>query len=146
ARTAPVLAALALLFGAGCLPFRYATPPGFVELNDQHDYDYRAVSAEGVVLSARAIKHDPKGDLDFWSRAVEKEVRLLGGYAAVDRRDVATAAGLKGRQLRFGHDQGQVPYLYQVTLFVTGRWLFLLEAGGSKAEVDKLGPQLDEAL
>ncbi len=146
-RVAGILfAALFLCLAPGCQPFVYKTPGGFVELPHQHEYDYRAVNAEGVVLAVRAIRHEPKGDLGFWARSVEKEVRLLGGYALVDSRPVTTRSGLSGRQLRFGHDEGQSPSLYQVTLFITDPWIFLLEAGGPKSEVDKVGQEIEGAL
>jgi hypothetical protein len=136
----------ALVFG-GCVPFRVATPPGFVALKDQRpSYDYRAVSADGVVLAVRAIDHTPRGDLDFWVRAVEKQVRLLGGYALLKKEPVTAAAGLQGTQLRFGHDEGRTPHLYQVTLFVTPARIFLLEAGGTKAGVEAAAAQIDQAV
>jgi len=140
-----LLAALAL---AGCgRPFVPATPPGFVDLGDRYgSREYRATTADGVVLGVRAFDNDPKGELPFWSRAVERKMRELAGYALLDKKDVATAFGLKGVEMRFGHDEGKDPYVYHLALFVTDAKVFVVEAGGPKAEVVKQEAQIAWAI
>lgn len=117
-RMASLLISIAAL---GCSVFRPATPPGFVELPDQDDYDYRATTADGVVIAVRAIEHEPGGELSFWVRAIEKHAREQNGYALLETLEVKNAQNLSGKQLRFGHDEGKHPHLYYVTLFVTPR-------------------------
>jgi|RhiMethySRZTD1v2_1073278.scaffolds.fasta_scaffold123702_2 hypothetical protein len=135
----------ALLASAtGCGPsFQAGTPPGFVELEDQTQYDYRATNADGLVIAAREIKHEPKGTLDFWTKAIENQMRQRGGYALIETRDVKNAGGVAGKQLRFGHDEGTKPHLYYVTLFVTDSKLYLLESGGTKEQIDRHAAELD---
>lgn len=137
---------LLLGLGAGCRSFEAATPRGFVELEDQHGYDYRATTADGVVLAVRAIEHEPKGELTFWVDAVERQLRQRSGYALLETRDVRTAEGLTGKQLRFGHDEGSRPHLYYVTLFVTDSKLYVLEAGGQREAVTRQEKQIDWAV
>ena len=48
--------------------------------------------------------------------------------------------------LWFGHDEGQNPHLYVVTAFVTNDWIYLLEAGGTKEQVDKQRQQISWAI
>lgn len=141
-----VAAALFLALGAGCRPFQAATPPGFVELEEDERYDYRATTADGVVFAIRAIEQKPKGELSFWVSAVERQLREEQGYALLETRDVRTEQGLSGKQLRFGHDEGKVAHLYYVTLFATDSTLFLLEAGGKKELVEKQAAELDRAV
>jgi len=148
------LALLVFALTAGCGPsFKAATPPGFVVLSDDYgNYDYRATTADGLVLSVREVEHDPEGDLDFWVRAIENEMRTRGGYAKLEAKSVKTAQGLEGRQLWFGHDEGQNPHLYMVTVFITrgswlsDGWIYLLEAGGTKEQVDKQRQQIGWAI
>jgi hypothetical protein len=131
---------------AGCSrPFTAATPAGFVELNHQQarDYDYRATTPDGVVLAVRAVPHDPQGDLGFWARSVENHLRQVGGYASAGRRNVTCQGGLQGVELRFGHDEGTQPHHYRVSLFVTPKWIYLLEVGGQKARVDQMARVID---
>jgi hypothetical protein len=133
---------------SGCAPsFQAATPPGFVVLDEEYaNYDYRATTADGLVLAAREIEHEPVGDVNFWVRAVENEMRMRGGYAHLETKTVKNRQGLEGRQLWFGHDEGSKPHLYMVTLFVTPKWIYLLEAGGTKEQVDKQRTQITWAV
>jgi hypothetical protein len=138
----------ALLALAGCgRPFTPATPPGFVDLGDNYpDGEYRATTADGAVIGIRAYDNEPKGELAFWTRALENRMRDSGGYALLEKRTVSSRGGLTGTQLRFGHDEGKVPHLYWVTLFVTDKKLFVLEAGGVKAEVERQEAQIEWAI
>lgn len=135
--------AYALALSACGNAFQASTPPGFVELADQEEYAYRATNADGLVVAVREIEHDPKGELSFWTKAIEKQLRERAGYALIGTRDVKAKTGESGKQLRFGHDQGKTPYLYTVTVFVTDDNLFVIEAGGTKALMEKHAAQLD---
>ncbi len=140
-------AVLVSLAAIGCgNSFQAATPPGFVELPDQERYDYRATTADGLVIAVREIDHDPKGTLDFWTRAVENRMRQRGGYALLGSHDVKTKSGLEGKQLRFGHDESGTPHLYTVTVFLTDSKIYVLEAGGTKALMEKENEQLEWAV
>ncbi len=127
--------------------FEHPTPSGFVELNEDSDrYDYRATSADGVVLSVRALDHDPEGELSFWSRAIQNQLRYHSGYALLEEHEVESADGLEGVQLRFGHDQDDAPHQYFVTIFPTEDTLFLLEAGGTTEEMDRHSGEIQWAV
>jgi hypothetical protein len=125
--------ALALAL-AGCGPsFKAGTPPGFLELEDPGGhYDYRATTADGLVIAARELDNPESGELSFWSRAIENELRSNGGYALLASRSVTSKDGVRGTELRFGHDQGDAPHLYYLAVFVTPSKLCLVEAGGKK--------------
>jgi hypothetical protein len=140
--------ALGAALTAGCgHPFVAATPPGFVDLGDRYPRnEYRATTADGVVIGVRAWDNDPHGELSFWTRALERRMRDLGGYALLEKRDVAARGGLTGVAMRFGHDEGKTPYLYTVALFVTDKKIYVVEAGGSKVEVAKVEPQINWAI
>jgi hypothetical protein len=146
------LIATLLAFGAfACTP-TFATPKGFVDLDESGTYDQRATTADGLVLAGREIENDPEGDLAFWSHAVENQMRLRGGYALLEKRKVKTAKGVEGEELRFGHDEGNKPHLYYVALFVTqgSLWkdgtIYLIEVGGPKELVERNGASIDWAI
>ena len=127
------LASLALLLGAtGCgRPFKIETAPGMVELDNQEpDYEYRAMTPEGVVLGVRVVDTDDRGDLEFWTRATILRMRQMNGYALLASNPVTSHDGTPGRELHFGHDENGKPYLYTVRLFVAQSRLFVVEAGG----------------
>ena len=132
--TRVALTALLAVIPMACGPgFKTETPTGFVALKDQEPrYDYRATTPDGLVMAVRVIDNDPSGDDAFWTGAIELRLRALGGYALLEKRAVTCKTGQSGTQLRFGHDEGTNPHLYVVTLFVTSKRLFVLEAGGAR--------------
>ncbi len=126
-------------------PFDVRTAPGFIELKNQDDYGYRATTPERVVVGVRAIDLEGEGsdDIAFWERAITLQLRDVSGYALTDARDVRSLDGVRGRQLRFGHDEDNKPFEYRVTLFVSGKRLIVVEAGGSKAQFDRYQASVD---
>jgi hypothetical protein len=135
---------VAQVLGVGCAPLMNP-PPGFVEVEGER-YTFRASSADGLVISVREIEHDPKADLAFWVRAIENELRLGRGYALLTVQDVQTAKGLKGKRLRFGHDEGATPHLYWAVVFVTDGKLYVIEVGGTKELVESNEALLEKAI
>ncbi len=138
----------AVAMSAACTDLHVTTPPGFVAIdNDWDGYDYRATTADGLVIGVRAIDHDPKGEQAFWIKAIQNRMRNSAGYALLETVPVKSADDVGGTQLRFGHDfEGNNPHLYTITLFVTEDKLFLLEAGGSKELMTASAAQLDAAV
>jgi len=132
----------ALLLGCHST-FTSAAPKGFVELDQTERYDFRATTADGLVIAARQVDHDPEASLDFWARAVENAMRTRGGYALLGSRDLKAAGGLRVKQLRFGHDEANRPHLYYVTLLVTHGAIYVLEAGGDKAQLEQHAAEID---
>lgn len=142
-KTALLATALLLSALAGCRPFKAATPPGFVDLSDSYPAnEYRATTADGMVLGVRAFENNPKGELAFWVRVIENRMRDTSGYALLDTREAKDRAGNTGKTLRFGHDESGVPHLYYLTVFVEEKRVFLLEAGGTKDLVEKHEEQI----
>jgi hypothetical protein len=134
----------------GCGPsFEASTPSGFVELEERSysKYDYRATTAEGVVIGVREIDNDVEGEREFWLTAIRNKMRERGGYALIKEVEVKSADGVAGTQLRFGHDDGNnKPHLYYLTVFVTPETLWLLEAGGTKELMEKEAARVQQAV
>jgi len=129
--------------GCGGHSFSVGTPAGFVVLEDQEPaYDYRATTADGVVIGIRELKHEPKGDDAFWVQAIKNQMRAMSGYALLETKNVSTKGGLRGTQLRFGHDEKGEPLQYDMTIFVTEKKIYVVEFGGTKAQMDRLATQL----
>ncbi len=133
------LSALALCALVGCgRPFDVKTPPDMIELGSQDPpYAYRAMSPDGVVIAVRVVDDDRNTDLSFWQHAVELRMKELAGYALLAEREVVSGDGTKGKELRFGHDENGKPYLYDVRLFVAQGRVYAVEAGGSKAQMER---------
>ena len=142
---AATLATSITLQGCGA-SFEPATPPGFIELEEPGSYDYRATTADGLVIAARELDNPSKGELAFWSRAIENQLRNGSGYALLEIREIESKDGVPGAELRFGHDQGNTPHLYYVALFATSKKLCLVEVGGPKDTVVKNAARVEWAI
>jgi hypothetical protein len=138
-----ILAMSALACGR---PFKIQTAPGFVELENQadsSDYAYRATTPEGVTLGVRVIDDEQRGDLAFWMKALTLQLHDVTGYALLETSDVKSNDGTPGRMLRLGHDEDGKPYLYWLAVYMAQSRLYLVEAGGTKEQMERARPQIE---
>lgn len=152
-RTLWTIALLALALSSfACRPFEVETPNSFVELEEDRDsrYDYRATTADGVVVSVRAIENEREGTLQFWAEAVRNKLRDSRGYALLEEEELTARSGIQGKQLRFGRDESGHTYRYWVTLFVrhTGRspMVWVIEAGGEQEVFEQRRESIEELI
>ncbi len=124
---AVVLLGWSLMAGCGGA-IHIVPPPGFAVLEGGADHGYRAVSSDGVVLAVRREKNEPRGDLGFWSGAIDAKLRR-DGYRAFEAHDV-TAKGVKGKQIRYAIELEGREHTYSVSVFVTETSVLTVEAGG----------------
>jgi hypothetical protein len=138
----------ALLVLAGCKAVTVRAAPGFVELADDPNYDFRAVAPEGVAVAARVVKLSDRDPMDvaFWERSVGLRMRELDGYALLGAKDVVGADAVPGRELTFGHDEDGKPYVYRIRVFVVGKKLLVVEAGGSREQMDRFAAGVESML
>jgi hypothetical protein len=143
-----VLAALFALAATACgRSYDVAAAPGFVKLErEQEPYDWRAVAPDGVAVAVRVVKLEDRADLAFWVHAVTLRMRDAGGYALVGQRDVRSRDGTAGRELVFGHDESGKPFVYRVRLFLGDKRLYVVEAGGTKEQMDRYAASVDWML
>ena len=141
-----------LALGSGCAPhFEVFTAKDFGVLPQSYPYDYRATTPDGVVIAVRELKYkNEQGDLEFWAKAVENQLRLDSGYALLETKDVSTKKGLRGRQLRFGIDREGIAHRYLVALFVVKKGkrqrVYVIEAGGREELVRAHQTQIDWSI
>lgn len=147
-RLGAVVSLLWATMTSGCgATFGIVTPPGFIELEDQEpSFEYRSVNADGVVIGVRRIDHEPKGDPDFWRKLVEARLLRDSGYTLEQKKLVKAHSGQEGTQFRFVYDDEGRRMKYMVTLFVTEKYLYLVEFGGTQEQMDRQGPRLDWVL
>lgn len=141
-----LLAFLFLGLAACGRPFDVKTAPGFVPLENQTTYDYRATTPEGVVVAVRVVDDEKRGDLAFWTQAVILQLRDVSGYALLDVSDVRSRDGTAGKLLKLGHDEGDKPFAYWVAIFPAQERLFIVEAGGAKDAFERARPSVEWML
>ncbi|MBL8605242.1 MAG: hypothetical protein JNK72_25150 [Myxococcales bacterium] len=144
--------ALALALSApACASFHVNTPSGFAELDDDA-YDYRATSADGVVLAVRALRNRPSANLAFWSRAIDERMQQRGYTPDGEPRPVQSADGYAGVQYRYVIGVNGRPHRYWVTVYVkSGAFLrrsrvYIVEAGGDRETFEGATPLVERAI
>lgn len=130
--------ATSLLFSACARPWSIDTPESMitVEERDYGHYAWRAVTTDGLVMAARVEPigrsgETPSANVDFWKDLFSRMLRDEQGYALLGGEDIQDAAGNDGRLLRFGLDRDDTSHRYEVAIFVTSRYLHLVEVGGT---------------
>lgn len=144
---------LALSLAAACAPYRVSTPDGMIALTESSHsvYAYRATTPEGVVVAARQIRMRdgtdvPVADLEFWLEATKLRLRTVAAYALIDEDEVTDATGTPGVRLSFGRDDGGQTYRYDVALFVTDRFVHVIEAGGEDGLFEAAEASIDASF
>lgn len=137
--------AAALLSACGA-PALHVTDDFVVLEDDPGPYDERATTARGVVVAVREADNRVGGSLAFWVEAIESQLRLHGGYALLETREVRSADGVPGSQMRFGRDESGRPFAYWVTVFVTDRSLHVLEAGGRQDRFEEARAAVEQTI
>jgi hypothetical protein len=134
------------LAAAACSPTASLTAPaGFAALRDHDTYQFRATSAQGVVVAARAEPNTPSASLDFWARAIDLRLKR-DGYIPDAERPVKTTQGIEGRELRYTRaDRGRT-MRYWLTVFTTEKRVYLVEAGGDKEDFDLAQGDVERAI
>lgn len=124
-----------MLAAAACHSGSRVVPPdGFAEMDSGESYSYRATNASGVVIAVRTEDNNPKGNLDFWTAALDYKLQK-SGYSKLEEapEKVTTEAGVVGQRLRYEVSRGGRPHEYWVTVFVTSSRVIVVEAAGDKA-------------
>ena len=99
----------------------FKLPDDYVALSDSdiewREYDWKAVNTEGAVVILRERDNEQEGSLDFWVKALERELSEGRGYQLLDITDVETR-NMKGKQLNFQADYAGTPYRYNLAVFL----------------------------
>ena len=123
------------------------TPAGFAQI-DGGKFDYRATNPDGVVVGVRSHKNAVHGNLDFWTRVLSKSLEDQAYKPEVGKaRNIKSADGVEGRQIRYTLASGGREEKYWLTLFVTDDRVYVVEAGGDTAYFDQdVAPKIEEAI
>jgi len=125
---------------------RLDTPAGFANLGEQGDFSYRATSARGVVLATRTEPNDVKANTEFWAETLDLRLKDAGYVADGPTREVRTAKGLAGAQLRYTTTRSGREHRYWVTVFATKSKVYVVEAAGDKAPFDAAVATVEKAV
>ncbi|MDX9719399.1 MAG: hypothetical protein RBU37_01535 [Myxococcota bacterium] len=150
ARLVIVFFAIAFAAGLSACSSRavLTTPNGFVSLPEDSLYTpvcYKAVSADDVVLLVRRQRDQAKGNVDFWSEAITRELLERQGYELLASRDVS-AGGLSGKLSSFRGAIGNRVFRYELAVFVQDSDVLTVEAGSPEDSYESNAPVIQSAI
>jgi hypothetical protein len=138
---------------AAILVFSYtgcASPPGtmvppaqFKKYNSKNEL--KMITADGVRLKARKTDNYPEASLEFWTQAALQHLEK-SGYNHLKTVCFKTQKNLDGCTLKFALPKGAEDWIFQETIFVTGKKLILIEATGEFSRFKAIDKDLDKAL
>jgi hypothetical protein len=140
---APALLALA----AGCNAYRLEPPAGFAEVF-AYDTDAHMKTNNNVGLRIRVFDNVKGGTLTFWSRdMVEKFGRR--GYTLVNQIPAKSKNGVVGTRFDFSYTpvgDGEPPRFYTAVLFVSDKYIVVLQLAGLETYKTQYTAELDGIL
>ena len=138
-----ILNALVLFVALSACGPAMDVPGGFVRVDG--DYDLRVTNAEGVVVGVNVYRNRrPHGDLGFWAGALDARVRAQ--YGQTQRVEVTSDSGVEGVRIQAATARDGRPHRYWATVFVTGRRVVVVEAGGDEAHFAPQEEQVEAAI
>jgi len=133
------LITLLCLASLSCARIRVEKPAGFAVVKGSHTY--KAVSPEGAIYKVRYTANYPLQNLDFWGRALQKQMEGEG-YHFVAKQDF-TAGKVPGLLFEWAAPYGNEDYLYLTALLVYGKTIAIAEAA---AEYNQYNTYRDSIL
>ena len=107
-------------------------PDAFARYEDAKPH-FKAISADGIRMQTRRVDNRPSGNVELWLDSVRVHLKHEG-YRIVEEGEVAVRdGGRSGRRLTALYRFAEQDYVYMVTLFVRGDYVFLVEAAGPYA-------------
>lgn len=151
-RTALLIMALALASGlggalTGCNAFSIKTPDSFVSIERMRSrFYYKAVSPEGAVITVSSFEHKDKGNLAYWTEILKREMTLRKSYTLKSIEPVKAKGDVEGRRLTFHTQSGTTKFVYVANLFVTKKYIHVMETAAQEKEYPKHQAAFDAAV
>lgn len=126
-----------LLLALGACAGRPTRPegcPGDFVAVDRGDYEWRVMSAHGVVVAKRLFARERDETLEFVATVTQREFEGARGYALQSSEKIVTGS-TAGQLMLFAAGEAAT---YLVAVFTTERSIVIVEAGGTREafEVD----------
>ena len=137
-----------LASSAGCSSPRLKTPNSFVELEDPGygNLTYKAISSDGAMLVVRWEDDQPKGDVNFWTEALTRELTGGRGYELLETVELRSSLG-GGKLVHLRGTLGDEVYRYDVAIFVHGDdEVVTVEAAAPEAQYEGYSKPFTDAI
>lgn len=148
-----VIAVACLLIGVLCLrrgrAFQIATPDSFAKVKSAKSL-YGALTPQEDKLVVRHFSVREKQTLVFWTDSLRNHLVEDLGYTLKEEGEFTTDASLAGHRFLFEISIGDVPYCYELVVFVKQGWfqqhIYAAELLCAKKNFEKRAPAVETAL
>ena len=124
-------------------PYTMDSMKSFRKFEDSREF--KLITADGVMLKAREVENYPKGDLPFWTDAMDKHLTERG-YLLKSKSCFKTKTARSACTLSYALPYGTEDWTLSETLFVAGDTIVVVEAAGPFARYAKVEAEITEAL
>jgi len=135
---------LVALVAVSCGPSYTITPPRAFKRFEK-TYDFRFVTADGVMLKGREVENYPEADLSFWVDAYKRHQAEIG-YVLKSETCFKTRRSVDGCTLTFVVPYGSEDWAFSETLYVVEDTIYLLEVAGPYDRYAKVEKDLQTAF
>ncbi|MCX8037852.1 MAG: hypothetical protein N3D11_12545 [Candidatus Sumerlaeia bacterium] len=135
----------------GCV-FRMTTPENFVRVKQSiwTPSAFHALTPQEDKLLVRHFTSGEKQTLKFWADTLRNNLVEERGYTLREEGEFKTDAGLAGHRFLFEITMSDVPYCYELVVFVTQTWrrqhIYAAEFLCQKKNFDANRPAVEKAL
>lgn len=126
-----VIALLLVTSGCTTTSVKMSAPDGFAVYKDSAGF--RAISADAVIYQIRELENKPSADLEFWKKALKKQM-IDSGYHFVAELDFDGVAG-RGYLIELAAPVQREDYSYLLALYVNKNRLIVIESTGEVSKV-----------
>jgi len=129
---------LTIFLGACGSSFSIHAPDDYYELTTggDHAYDFQATSAAGIRFGVRQFENEGHGSQSFWEQAIKNQLQFHAGYAITEESEIRARTGQRGRLFHCGKDESSQTYDYWIAVFVADESVYVVEAGGLRAQFE----------
>lgn len=114
-------------------------PDGFAQYKDSQGL--RAISSDSVVYQIRELKNKPYADLEFWKKALKKQM-IDSGYHFISESSFKGEAGL-GYLIELAAPIHSEDYTYLMAIYVDKKRVVVIESTG---EISKVKPYRESII
>ncbi len=129
-----LLLALLLLAPVSCRTIQ--SPTGYLPLEPHGELVYHAVAPNGNRIEIREHENREEGTVDYWARAVRRELVEGRGYSVQGEREIRSRDEAPGREILFSAEHQLREYLYLVAITADAGRVQIVEAGGERTALE----------
>ena len=135
-----------LMLIIACEPFNVDIPKGFVQLEDDNSYAFRAVSPNNSTLGIRYWDNKENGNLDFWYNVVLNYLDKKKGYKFLNDKVYKSINSIEGKSATFESFYKGNTNKYFICVFIGKSDIITVEFTSKSINWKKEFPEIEKVI